>query len=205
MILASFHTADATCNDMLLISTRKLKSCACDSSALTTSLFLRSELYQGPADAVCNGDPQGASIEKKIVLPSSFTGSPKSGAGKAIFYNTLRRFGEEIVQALFQVRVPFTELELLTEGSLNISGGFAIHSATDAPSFSRKCAEARSGCLISAQLLVVLCVALLVPTSLAMPVEQDEVILYFSLWQFSSTSGCSVCRSSRVHIIGHAS
>jgi hypothetical protein len=38
---------------------------------------LRSELYSGLRDAVLRGDTSPASIGKRIVLPSSFTGSPR--------------------------------------------------------------------------------------------------------------------------------
>lgn len=38
---------------------------------------LRAELYQGLADAVSYGDTNGATVGRKIILPSSFTGSPR--------------------------------------------------------------------------------------------------------------------------------
>ncbi|VDI62821.1 Hypothetical predicted protein [Mytilus galloprovincialis] len=38
---------------------------------------LRSELYQGLSDAINSGDFDGATVGKKIILPSSFTGSPR--------------------------------------------------------------------------------------------------------------------------------
>ena len=39
---------------------------------------IRAELYDGLADAVFGGDSEGATVGKKIVLPSSFTGGPRS-------------------------------------------------------------------------------------------------------------------------------
>ena len=38
---------------------------------------LRCELYQGLSDAINSGDVDGASVGKKIILPSSFIGSPR--------------------------------------------------------------------------------------------------------------------------------
>lgn len=38
---------------------------------------LRLELYEGIRDAVFRGDTTPASVEKRIVLPSTFTGSPR--------------------------------------------------------------------------------------------------------------------------------
>lgn len=38
---------------------------------------LRAELYQGLADAVSFGDANGATVGRKIILPSSFSGSPR--------------------------------------------------------------------------------------------------------------------------------
>jgi hypothetical protein len=38
---------------------------------------LRIELYSGLRDAIMRGDTNPASIGKRIVLPSSFTGSPR--------------------------------------------------------------------------------------------------------------------------------
>lgn len=38
---------------------------------------LRAELYQGLADAVSSGDANGATVGRKIILPSSFSGSPR--------------------------------------------------------------------------------------------------------------------------------
>lgn len=38
---------------------------------------LRSELYKGLKDAVLQGDTTPASVGKRIVLPSSFTGGPR--------------------------------------------------------------------------------------------------------------------------------
>ena len=37
---------------------------------------LQAELYQGLSDAVAAGDTDVASISRRVVLPSSFTGSP---------------------------------------------------------------------------------------------------------------------------------
>ena len=39
---------------------------------------LRAELYQGLSDAVAAGDTDGATIGRRVVLPSSFTGSPRN-------------------------------------------------------------------------------------------------------------------------------
>ena len=38
---------------------------------------LRAELYQGLADAITSGDVEGATVGRKIILSSSFTGSPR--------------------------------------------------------------------------------------------------------------------------------
>lgn len=53
------------------IEKRKIKLC------LLHQHELRTELYKGLADALSPGEGNGAVVDRKIILPSSFSGSPR--------------------------------------------------------------------------------------------------------------------------------
>ena len=90
---------------------------------------LRSELYQGLSDSVNAGDTDGSSVGRKIVLPSSFIGSPRNM--NQLYQDAMaidRRYGKpdlfitftcnprwpEITNSLFQGQSPPDRPDLIT-------------------------------------------------------------------------------------------
>ncbi|XP_063418456.1 uncharacterized protein LOC134701259 [Mytilus trossulus] len=73
---------------------------------------LRSELYQGLSDAINSGDVDGATVGKKIILPSSFTGSPRC---MHQFYqdamSIVRKFGKPDVFITFTCNPNWPEIK----------------------------------------------------------------------------------------------
>ena len=74
-------------SDILFRSGRLLQQCVVDAYACVeedrfdyirkNQKNLRSEVYQGIQDAITKGDTNAQAIGKRIILPSSHTGSPK--------------------------------------------------------------------------------------------------------------------------------